>query len=480
MSGGPILRWSGKARLPAPSSSLRPRRSRPIRRVGAAKTSVNSNDLRNCPVWATCNFAELRLFVRDEELDSAVVVPEQTLRPDRDDSRANRAIAEHDPAPFLRLIERLCDAAGQEPSARDAEHLAMLDGAFCPPRPWDRAGPFGRASCSGQPGSCALASKAGISRRSLCPPGGGRLQRYGFQCSVFCRFCADASIRAPACARGHRAPGGTGAWDHMPEGTPADADGVARAEPARDRARMLALASMSCATRSTASLRKFSPSGPDGRDPILYFYEDFLETFDPDERRRLGVYYTPVEVVRYMVGALDRPLRENLRHPGIARSACHDPRPGHWNRHLSARHRRARLGSGSRGRRRNGSACLARSRPPHVWLRVAGRTVRRRPLSTSPRAAPLSRCRRSPENPSGTAAARRVSGGHAGRARRRCARRTARFRGGRHRRRAARSEPDQNRTADPRDHRQSAISPVGRRRERNACGPLAGRVSGTI
>ena len=57
--------------------------------------------------------------------------------------------------------------------------------------------------------------------------------------------------------------------------------------------------------------------GKDGRDPILYFYEDFLQTFDPDARDRYGVYYTPVEVVRYMVGALDRALRDNLDTKGL-------------------------------------------------------------------------------------------------------------------------------------------------------------------
>jgi predicted helicase len=56
---------------------------------------------------------------------------------------------------------------------------------------------------------------------------------------------------------------------------------------------------------------------PDGRDPILYFYEDFLQTFDPEARERYGVYYTPVEIVRYMASALDRVLRENLRTQGL-------------------------------------------------------------------------------------------------------------------------------------------------------------------
>ena len=53
-------------------------------------------------------------------------MPEHTLRPDRDDARADRAIAEHEPAPFMGLVETLCAGAGQEPTARDAEHLAML------------------------------------------------------------------------------------------------------------------------------------------------------------------------------------------------------------------------------------------------------------------------------------------------------------------------------------------------------------------
>jgi predicted helicase len=49
----------------------------------------------------------------------------------------------------------------------------------------------------------------------------------------------------------------------------------------------------------------------------LYFYEDFLQTFDPEARERYGVYYTPIEVVRYMVGALDRAVRNNLRTQGL-------------------------------------------------------------------------------------------------------------------------------------------------------------------
>ncbi|MCI0735043.1 MAG: N-6 DNA methylase [Beijerinckiaceae bacterium] len=56
-------------------------------------------------------------------------------------------------------------------------------------------------------------------------------------------------------------------------------------------------------------------------DPILYFYEDFLQVFDPVARERYGVYFTPVEVVTYIVAALDRALRDNLGTAGLTDEA---------------------------------------------------------------------------------------------------------------------------------------------------------------
>ena len=53
----------------------------------------------------------------------------------------------------------------------------------------------------------------------------------------------------------------------------------------------------------------------DEGDAVPYFYEPFLEAFDPALRKQLGVWYTPAEVVRYMVARVDRALREDL---GIA------------------------------------------------------------------------------------------------------------------------------------------------------------------
>ena len=52
---------------------------------------------------------------------------------------------------------------------------------------------------------------------------------------------------------------------------------------------------------------------------VQYFYEPFLEEFDPELRKQLGVWYTPHEVVEYMVERVDTVLRQELGLPdGLA------------------------------------------------------------------------------------------------------------------------------------------------------------------
>jgi hypothetical protein len=45
---------------------------------------------------------------------------------------------------------------------------------------------------------------------------------------------------------------------------------------------------------------------------VQYFYEPFLEAYDPALRRELGVWYTPREIVEYQVARVDTVLREEL------------------------------------------------------------------------------------------------------------------------------------------------------------------------
>ncbi len=65
-------------------------------------------------------------------------------------------------------------------------------------------------------------------------------------------------------------------------------------------------------------LHKFYEEGK-GTDPILHFYETFLAEYDPKEREKRGVYYTPVPVVSYIVRSLDAVLKEQFgKYAGFA------------------------------------------------------------------------------------------------------------------------------------------------------------------
>ncbi len=56
-------------------------------------------------------------------------------------------------------------------------------------------------------------------------------------------------------------------------------------------------------------LHKYFHEGK-GKDPIIHFYETFLAEYDPAERERRGVYYTPEPVVSYIARSLHIILKD--------------------------------------------------------------------------------------------------------------------------------------------------------------------------
>ena len=55
------------------------------------------------------------------------------------------------------------------------------------------------------------------------------------------------------------------------------------------------------------------------RDPIIHFYDTFLGEYNPEEKKKLGVYYTPPEVVAYIVASVHKLLKEKFgKHQGLA------------------------------------------------------------------------------------------------------------------------------------------------------------------
>ncbi|MDU0295151.1 hypothetical protein, partial [Saccharothrix longispora] len=88
--------------------------------------------------------------------------------------------------------------------------------------------------------------------------------------------------------------------------------------------------------------------GKNNRDPIIHFYEDFLEAYDSDLRRAMGAYYTPLPVVRYMVRQVDSLLksefaiRKGLADASKIRYRIDDGQTRRYKDHLTGRRRTMR------------------------------------------------------------------------------------------------------------------------------------------
>ncbi|WP_062208314.1 type ISP restriction/modification enzyme [Demequina oxidasica] len=65
-------------------------------------------------------------------------------------------------------------------------------------------------------------------------------------------------------------------------------------------------------------------------DPVVYFYEEFLAQYDPEQRKNLGAFYTPLPVVRYIVKTVDDALRSFGLPLGVADSTT-------WAQYITTR-----------------------------------------------------------------------------------------------------------------------------------------------
>jgi hypothetical protein len=68
------------------------------------------------------------------------------------------------------------------------------------------------------------------------------------------------------------------------------------------------ISSVLSAAEVSEILGKYFKEGK-GSDPVVHFYETFLAEYDPEERERRGVYYTPEPVVSYIVRSLHELLK---------------------------------------------------------------------------------------------------------------------------------------------------------------------------
>lgn len=277
--------------------------------------------------WAVCNFHELRRYERGRSVEFAVLTPRNTLDPETSDAAADKLLDNHDASQALTLLERLAQAPA--PEARDARELAeflahsarLVRGIIR-----DRL-----AELKGvDPRDAPLLEVRQEFRDVLYShPEAGGYSSADFDSLFSGAFAQTLAFGLLLVREASGSPVDNHAADHMPPehplmrttlqvlSQPVIADEIGAGFETM-------LDTVNGFDRSILALR------PDGRDPILYFYEDFLEVFDKAAKERYGVYYTPIQVVRYMVGALDRALRGRLGTQGLGDPDVHilDPATG--------------------------------------------------------------------------------------------------------------------------------------------------------
>ena len=115
---------------------------------------------------------------------------------------------------------------------------------------------------------------------------------------------------------------------------------------------------------------------------VQYFYEPFLEAYDPELRKALGVWYTPPEIVKYQVARVDTVLREELDLPdGLADPQRH--RAGPLLRHGGVPGRSACTALPPRCRDKGGDALVASDLKQAAMNRVFGFEIMPAPFVVS-------------------------------------------------------------------------------------------------
>lgn len=293
--------------LKAPDKGLDPKRWRDGH---DKKQFVRFGEL---PVWSLTNFGAIRFFRRDQGGLEVRVVPQDALDPTISDAKADAAIDAHDATAFLEILTQLSQAQPPSPSnaAELAEYLAHA-ARLVRASVLEQLGQLDEAKSKTAP--LILVREEFRNVLYAHPEAGG--YRGEFNTLFSAAFAQVLAFGLLLVREATNLPVDRDAWRHMPDEHPLmkTALRVLSEDEIVDQIKLGFDVMFD-------TINGFDPKillqKPGKGDPILYFYEDFLTTFDADARQRYGVYYTPVEVVRYMVGALDRALKENLGTQGL-------------------------------------------------------------------------------------------------------------------------------------------------------------------
>jgi hypothetical protein len=279
--------------------------------------------------WMTCNFTHVRLYALGDDLGDARLLPNAALDPDKDERAARDALARHDPSEALALIEQLTQA--QAPSPENARQMAGLlarSSRLVAGIVRDRLAELRAEETQNAPIQRVRDEFKEVLYARPEVAGHGKESFDDLFAGAFAQTLAFGLLLV-------REATGTvldqNAHLHMPPEHPLMAAtlGVLSQRQVASEVGIGFDLMLDTVNVFEPALLRPPADDPDARDPILHFYEDFLAVFDPGARRRHGVFYTPLPVVRYMTSALDRALRE-VGTEGLADRNVHilDPATG--------------------------------------------------------------------------------------------------------------------------------------------------------
>ncbi len=262
------------------------------------------------PLWALTNFTAIKLFARDKVADQAEVLPPAALDPATPTARAEALIRQHNGDGFLRIIKTL--AMAEAPSPKDAAAVAAV---------LAQAARLVRevvlANCRE-----GLTDAVALVRADFNETLFARAEAGGHDVrdmdALFSTAFAQTLVFGLLLARdaGDGAAVDHEAYRNLPEDTYPLLRGTLRAL-SMDEVRDMLGVSFGIVLDAVNSIAPELLVPRDGRDPMLYLYEDFLRVFDPEAVAKYGVYYTPPEIVKLMVAETDRALRDQLGTDGL-------------------------------------------------------------------------------------------------------------------------------------------------------------------
>lgn len=265
---------------------------------------------RELPFWAQTNCTEIRLYRRDTLVDQSPIVPAVVLDPATPEHEVEALLATADLTGFQRILDSLAQA--QAPAPADAPSAAAV---LAHAARLVREVVLAQCREGLDPVSANVRAEFNETLFARAEAGGHDVRDMD---QLFAGAFAQTLVFGLLLAR---EAGGVeelreDAYRHLPEATYPLLRGTLRALTLDEVREMLGVG-FDVTLDAVNSIAPETMAVRNGRDPMLYLYEDFLRVFDPTAVAKYGVYYTPPEVVRLMVAEADRALIDGLGTDGL-------------------------------------------------------------------------------------------------------------------------------------------------------------------